>query len=417
MKVLWFSNCVLGNTESKGSGSWLFGMRDIISNSIELYNITKTDIDEVSYNKYDDLEEYIIPNYKLINGVPSPSNILKIKSIVDKVNPDVIHIWGIELYWGLLFSRNHIQGNYIIEIQGLLSSCHNVYYGGLSPAEIVKCFNIKELIKFNSYLPFQKRNTLKYIATENEIIANSGNISTQSDWIRNQIKFKTKKNVNIFKTFIPIRKTFYNSEKWNKIDNRKSIVIFTSFSYVVPFKGFHILLKSIALLKQKYPDIILNVGGVNIKSIVFYKQDGYMRYLLSLINKFNIVDNVNFMGSLNEEEIREQLLRSDVFINPSFVESYSVASAEALYLGVPSILSHAGAMPDFSNEKKVALYYSPMDYVDLASKIEKIVNDIELSKSLSDNSISIMNNLCAIQNIKQTQLSIYNQLKEQCLPH
>nr|WP_315161298.1 glycosyltransferase [uncultured Flavobacterium sp.] len=416
MKVLWFSNCELGNIESKGSGSWLFGMRDIISNSIELYNITQSDVDEVSYNKYDDLEEYIIPNYKLTNGVPSPSSILKIKNIVDKVNPDVIHIWGIELYWGLLFSRNHIQGNYIIEIQGLLSSCHNVYYGGLSPDEIFRCFNIKELIKFNSFLPFQKRNTLKNIASENEIIANSSNISTQSEWIRNQIKFKIKENVNIFKTFIPIRKVFYNSEKWNKIDNRKSIVIFTSFSYVVPFKGFHILLKSIALLKQKYPDIILNVGGVNIKSIVFYKQDGYMRYLLSLIDKFKIVDNVNFMGSLNEEEIREQLLRSDVFINPSFVESYSVSSAEALYLGVPSILSYAGAMPDFSSEKKVALHYSPTDYVDLASKTEKIINDKELSKALSDNSISIMNKLCDIETIKRTQLSIYNQLKEQCLP-
>jgi glycosyltransferase involved in cell wall biosynthesis len=416
MKVLWLSNCRLGNIESRGSGSWLYGMRDIISSNVELYNITKSNVKEVSYNKYDDLEEYIIPDYRLENGVPSSSNILKIKKIINKINPDVIHIWGIELYWGLLFTRNHIQGNYIIEIQGLLSSCHNVYYGGLSPCEICKCFNIKELIKFNSFLPFQKRNIIKNIAIENEIIANANNISTQSDWIRDQIKFKTKENVNIFKTLIPVRKTFYKSEYWNKIKDRKSIVIFTSFSYVVPFKGFHILLKSIALLKQKYPHIILNVGGFNIKSIVFYKKDGYMRYLLSLIYKYNIVDNVNFMGSLNEEEIREQLLRSDVFINPSFVESYSVSSAEALYLGVPSILSFAGAMPNFSSEKKVALYYSPTDYVDLASKTEKIINDKELSKALSDNSISIMNKLCDIETIKRTQLSIYNQLQEQCLP-
>jgi glycosyltransferase involved in cell wall biosynthesis len=412
MKVLWFSNCILGNTESNGSGSWLFGMKDIISNSIDLYNISKADIVEVSYSKYDDFEEYIIPNYKLINGVPSPNNISKIKSIVDKINPDVIHVWGIELYWGLLFSRNHIRGNYIIEIQGLFSSCHSVFYGGLSPYEISKCFNLKELIKYNSFLPFQKRDILKNIATENEIIANSSNISTQSDWTRNQIKFNTIENVNIFKTFRPIRKTFYNCDKWEKKENSESIIIYTSFSYIVPFKGFHILLKSLALLRQKYHNIILNVGGLNIESKVFYRQDGYFKYLLSLIDKFHLHDNVNFIGRLNEIEICEQLLHSDVFVNTSFVESYSAASAEALYLGVPSVLSYAGAMPDFSKEKQVALYYSPMDFRDLASKIDKIINDKELSKSLSDNSISIMNNLCAIQNIKQTQLSIYNQLLE-----
>ena len=411
MKVLWFSNCILGNTESKGSGSWLFGMKDILSSSVELYNITNSNIDKVSHNKYNDFEEYVIPNYKIKNGLPNLGNISNIKDIVDKIKPDIIHIWGVESYWGLLFSRNHIQGKYLIEIQGVLSSCHNVYYGGMSPSQIYSCFNIKELIKFNSFLPFQRSNTLKNIKSENEIIFNSNNISTQSDWVRNQIKFKTNKNVNIFNTLIPIRKTFYNSEKWIKIHNRKTTIIYTSFSYLVPFKGFHILLESISLLKKKHHDVMLNVGGFNINSISFYRQDGYLKYLLSKIAKLNIVNNVTFLGSLNEKEVCEQLLNADVYVNPSFVESYSVASAEALYLGVPSVLSYAGAMPDFSKEKQVALYYSPMDYSDLASKINNLINDNEFSKSLSNDSIGIFNHLFDSQHIKNTQLSIYNQIK------
>lgn len=408
MKVLWFSNVVLGNTKSTGSGSWLFGMKNIISDSVKLYNVTQSNVDNVLYEKYEDLEEYIIPNYKLKNNIPSKENISKIKSIVDKINPDIVHVWGIELYWGLLFSRGYIKRSYIIEIQGLLSSCYHVYYGGLSPLEIMKCFSIKEIIKINTFLPFQKRKMIDHSKTEYEIITSSLNISTQSDWIRNQIKLKTKDNVKIFKTLRPIRKTFYNSEKWCKNKNRSSIIIYTSFSYLVPFKGFHVLIKALAFLKQKYNDIILNVGGVDIKTIVFYRQDGYMKYILSLIKKLGLSNNVNFIGRLDEHDICEELLNSDVFVNPSFVESYSAASAEALYLGVPSVLSYAGAMPNFSNEKEVALYYSPMDYVDLASKIDELICNNELSNILSNHSISVMKNLSDIGIIRKTQLSIYS---------
>lgn len=410
MKILWFSNAVLGNTKSTGSGSWLFGMKNIISDSIELYNITQSNVNDILYNEYDDFKEYIIPNFRLKNGVPSSNNIARIKKIVDLINPDIIHIWGIELYWGLLFTRNHIQGNYLIEIQGLLSSCTDVFYGALSPSEIIKCFNVKEAIKFSSFLPLQKNKMLKKGEVESEVISNAINISTQSDWIRNQIKFKTKENVKIFKTLRPIRKTFYESEKWSKNKKQGSVVIYTSFSYIVPFKGFHILLKSLALLKQKYNDLILNVGGLELDSLSFYRQDGYMKYLLSLIKKFGLSNKVNFIGRLNELEICKELLDSDVFVNPSFVESYSAASAEALYLGVPSVLSYAGAMPDFSNTNQVALYYSPMDYVDLATKIDELICDNELSNLLSIHSRSVMNDLSDIENIKKTQLSIYNKI-------
>lgn len=410
MRVLWFSNIILGNNKSAGSGSWLFGMKEIISGDIELYNLTKSNIDEISHRKYEDFEEYIIPNYKLINNVPAQENISKISSIVDKINPDIIHVWGIELYWGLLFTRNLIKGDYIIEIQGLLSSCYDVYYGGLSFSEIIRCFSLKEIIKLDSFLPFQRRKMLRNIQVENEIIKKATNISTQSTWIRGQIGFKTKDNVTVFNTLRPIRKVFYESNKWRKKHSGNKATIFTSFSYIVPFKGLHILIRSLAILKQKYDDIILNVGGFDITSLKFYRQDGYMKYILSLIENLKLFNNVRFIGRLNEREICDQLLKTDVFVNPSFVESYSASSAEALYLGVPSVLSYAGAMPCFSTEIPVALYYSPMDYVDLASKIDILINNNELINDLSENSMTVLQELSDIQKVKETQLSIYNKV-------
>jgi len=409
MKVLWFSNCVLGIGTNKGSGSWLYAMKGLISADVELFNITQSNVKDIVYYEHKDLKEYILPVYSLKNNLPSQRNINKIKNIVEQINPDIIHIWGIELYWGLLFSRGYIKRNCIIEIQGLLSSCYNVYYAGLSPCEILKCYSLKELIKYNLYLPFEKSKTNKRSVVENEIIAKTKLISTQSQWVRNQIKFRVGYDFKVYKTLRPIRKSFYNSTKWTKSSN-KSIVLFTSFSYIVPFKGFHILIKSLAHLKNKYSDFVLNVAGIDIKSIPFYRKDGYLRFILSLIKKYNLVDNINFIGRLNENEMIDYLLKSDVYINPSFVESYSAASAEALYLGVPSVLSYAGAMPDFSNQKEVALYYSPMDFVDLASKVSILMEDNELSNKLSKNSIDVLEDLSNREIIKNTQLSIYSEI-------
>lgn len=408
MKVLWFSNCILGNEINRGSGSWLYAMRSIISSEVELYNITQSHVSDIVLNKYDDLIEYVLPSYNLVNNVPLEREIKSIVNIVDTINPDIIHIWGIELYWGLLFSRGYIKRKYILEIQGLLSSCYNVYYGGLTPAEIVKCFSIKEILKYNSYLPFVRKKIEKRSFVEYEIIHHSSFISTQSEWVRNQIRFIVNAQTTVVKTLLPIRDSFYKSNKWKKTYSNKSITLFTSFSYLVPFKGLHLLIKGLSILKKKYDNIILNVGGIEISSVPFYRKDGYLYYILSLIKRYNLQENINFLGKLNEEEIIKELLISDVYINPSFVESYSVASAEAMFLGVPSVLSYAGAMPDFSNKIRTALYYSPMDYIDLSSKIALLIENNQLATTNSSNSIRVLEDLSDKNKIKTNQLTIYS---------
>ena len=67
-------------------------------------------------------------------------------------------------------------------------------------------------------------------------------------------------------------------------------------------------------------------------------------------------------------------------------------------------------MPDFSNQKEVALYYSPMDFVDLASKISNLIEDRELSYILSANSIEVLEEFSNRETIKNTQLSIYSEI-------
>lgn len=411
MKVLWFSNCILSNNISKGSGSWLFAMKDILIDQIELINITESNYNEITYTNHGNFQEFIIPRWNLIDGVPSNKNIITLKKIVEEIKPDIIHIWGIEKYWILLFSRNYIIGNPIIEIQGLLSSCYDVFYGGLLNNDIKRFYGIKEFLMRSRTLNNQRKKIKRESKRENEVFKFSY-ISTQSRWVREQLLFKLSNNTKVFKTRVPLRKEFYNCNKWLNCHQfgNNSVKIITSLSYITPFKGIHILINALAILKIKYPDIKLYICGPNINSLPFFKKNGYEKYLINLINQNKLSNNIIFLGKIDAKELTEHLLNANVYVNTSLVESYSVSTAEALFLGVPSVLSYAGALPNFSNNENIALYYSPLDYVNCASKIDFLLANSEFCSEISEKATNEMNKLCSVDVIKSTQLYIYNQI-------
>ena len=70
--------------------------------------------------------------------------------------PDIIHIWGVESYWGLLTARGFVRGNVLLEIQGIRETCARVFYGGLSWPEVLSTIKTKEFIKPKISLPAQK---------------------------------------------------------------------------------------------------------------------------------------------------------------------------------------------------------------------------------------------------------------------
>lgn len=406
MKILWFSNCSIVDEECVGSGSWLYGMRDIISSHVELYNITEAKVKSVQFKGSVKVKEYLIPSAMLSDEGLPPFNIIKsIKSIVETISPDVIHIWGLEKYWAKLFAYEHIKGNVLLEIQGVLSACSNVFWGGMTPNEIKKTHRLKEWIKPSVRLEAQYYNYIKKGQSEIELLKSFKYISTQSEWTRLQIKSYLNKDVIIYNTLRPIREEFYLAQKWES-QNHKNPVLFTSLGYNVPFKGMHILLKAFRIVIERYPEAKLVIAGFNVNA-PFYKINGYDRLLLDYIKNNNLTSHIELPGRLNASQVIEYLHSCDVYINPTFVESYSAATAEALFLGVPSVLSYAGALPYFKNNDEVAIFYPSLDFVDCASKISQLFEDKQLQSAITHNAILSLKKKSSIEAVSEAQLSIY----------
>lgn len=410
MKVIWFSNCSLSGKAISGSGSWLFAMRDLIAKDVALINITNGGVNNIYRREGNGIIEYLLPSWKLNDGVPTSENIKKISKIIKDESPDLIHIWGVEKYWALLFSRGLVHHDKVLlEIQGVVSACVDVFYGGLAPKEYRQLHSLKSIFFKWSKLSYIFHIFQKQSVYESELIRYFHNISVQSLWTKEQLSTLCSNNTDYFFSLRPIRQDFCEAKKWNKVKS-DNIVVFSSFSYYIPFKGLHFLLKAISLLRALYPSITLRIAGPDLSKRHFYDATDYERFIIKEIKRLKLDNNIYFCGSLQASQMIEEILNADVVVNPSLVESFSAAAAEALYLGAPTVLAYAGAMVNFSDERSVALYYNPMDYRSMAAKIHLLLEDVEQRKSLNKNAIEIMSQRCSPTRVKERQLKTYEKI-------
>ena len=407
MKILWFSNCSLSGSTSSGSGSWLFAMRDLIADDVEMVNITEGKVEKIEFREGNGIQEYILPAWKLKEGVPSTDNIRKIIEIINKISPDLIHIWGVEKYWALLFSRGHILfDKVLLEMQGVMSACVDVYYGGLTPKEICKQVSLKSTLFSKFRLNTIYQSMQKRAVYEEELIKSFKNIAVQSKWTKEQLYTICNERTKFYNSLRPIRQEFYHADKWSKKVSSNPVV-FCSISYYRPFKGLHLLLRAMSIICNRYPSITLRIAGPNLAGRPFYYNSDYERFILQEIKRLKLVDKVHFCGSLDAAQMVEEIQNADVVVNPSLVESYSAAAAEALYIGAPTVLAYAGAMVNFSDVEPIALYYSPMDYRSLAARIITMIEDSVIRETLLANAIIVMHKICSADNVKKRQLENY----------
>ena len=413
MKVLWFSNAVITNVSTRSTGTWLQTMSSALSErGITLCNITQSDsVKGIERMDSNNIIQWVIPIYPLHNGLPSQKHIKEICDIVTQESPDIIHIWGMEVYWGLLSARGYLKGNVLLEIQGIKETCARVFYGGLPFREVIKTFGVREVIKPSLSLMSLRRDFVKWSKFEQEMLAAHDHISTHSDWVRAWITQYTHKGCKIHHTQRIVRKEFLDADLWKRPDNPKEApVVFAMSSGPDAYKGIHDALKAVALLRKEYPKVQLRIAGNFGIDKPFYRKPGYTKYLQSLIKDLQLENNVVFLGSLNASQIVEQIHQANAMLQTSYVESYSLAVSEAMMAGVPLVVSYAGAMPELAQDRSAALFYTPSDYFTCAFRLRLIIDNKDLAEKLSITArrIAVERNVATV--LGDLQISIYKEV-------
>jgi glycosyltransferase involved in cell wall biosynthesis len=404
MKVLWYSNKRLTSADKGSTGTWLdsLSLKLAVSEKVVVGNVTTANVDKLTYEEVGSIKQWLIPLSKGFppKGLPPASIIKGFINATDQFKPELIHVWGTESYKGLLTARKLVDYPSLLETQGIIQAIAHVYSGGLSFNSKIKCAGIKEVLKRDTIWHGQNRfkNWSKY---ESEIINGHSNITVQSHWLEAQVKAINSK-AKIYHNDFLLRDPFYRSEKWL---NFNKTTILCSSAYSSPFKGFHDLINALRIVKNTHPNVQLRIAGnVQLRGI---KRDGYSHFIEKLIEKEGLKENVIWLGALNGAQLVNELTSATMYVIPSYVEGYSLALAEAMYIGTPCVCAFNGGTSHLAKDGDSALFYQPGDIKMCAYQINKLIEENDTAKRLSKNSISIAEKRSSSKEIVNQQIEIY----------
>ena len=130
-------------------------------------------------------------------------------------------------------------------------------------------------------------------------------------------------------------------------------------------KGQDILLNALAILvnERKITNFMMHFIGTG-------ESEGE---LIKMTNELRISDHVVFEGFKDQEFVKNNLCRYDVFIQPSRFEGFGLTVAEAMAAKVPVLVSDIEGPMEIIDKGKYGLHFKKGNSVDLADKLETIL--------------------------------------------
>lgn len=129
-------------------------------------------------------------------------------------------------------------------------------------------------------------------------------------------------------------------------------------------KGIPELLEAIKLLKTQSINIHAKLAG--------HSGDG-IEYLTSMIRKFDIADNICYLGEIEKKEKIDLLRSCEVYVQPSHYEGFGLAIAEAMGCGACIITCDVGEIRNVVGN--AGLYVKPGSPFAIAEAIKLVLYD------------------------------------------
>ena len=420
MKILWIVNSPLGPLGERlygkrNNGVWMDALMASFTehNEHQLVVVTTAAVSEPIREEEIGITFYALPEQLPINfNENKTSNIQAWQKILAEEQPNLIQVWGTEFTHGLCALRLAKSIPSVIYMQGYLGSIARHYLAGMTHDELKKSVTFRDVIKRDSIVQQQK----KYCAStakEKEMIELSGNVICENDWCENSIRVIVP-NVDIYRCPLSINQIFtHYSWDINKADPHT--IICNASGY--PLKGLHMLLRAIALLKKKYPDVKLRVPGAKVTSDGsiqwLLRKRGYTKYIEQLLKEIDIDDNIEWLGALPQDKLAEQYTKARVFVMCSAIENHSSSLKEAMIVGTPSVASSVGGVPEYVTHGENAFLYRFEEYDIMATYIEKLFEDDALAEKISTNAKNSCTVLHSENDIYHTVNDIYNKVLNQ----
>ena len=188
--------------------------------------------------------------------------------------------------------------------------------------------------------------------------------------------------------------TIYIKEK--KIENIKLLYV----GRISRLKQIEVAINSMVVLKSNNIECRLNIVGP-ISDLTYYDE------LKNLVIKLDLIDNVNFIGSVKQEQLVSFYQDADVVLLPSKHESFGMVITEAMACGTPAISLVGSGGPEEIIENGFDGFVVPRE--NYRDTVLKLLSDESLLGELSKNALVSVENKWSQNRTSEILLGLINE--------
>ncbi|WP_130836246.1 glycosyltransferase family 4 protein [Lachnoclostridium sp. Marseille-P6806] len=314
---------------------------------------------------------------------------LRFAGILADFRPDIVHIFGTEFPHTLAMVRAFRNPTRtLIGIQGMCGSIAERYMADL-PYRVQRGATFRDRVRRDSLREQQHKFRVR-ARMEEQALAHTAHITGRTGFDR-AAAGEINPDAVYHMMNETLRNDFYSGE-WDPAHIEPHSIFLSQGDY--PLKGFHYMLEAMPSILRAFPDAKLYVSGNSIiggvggrlrekKRVPLpLRITAYGRYLRKLIRKNRLGGHVIMLGRLDAQQMKEQFLRSHVFVCASIMENSPNSLCEAMLLGVPCVAAKVGGVPDLLSDGEDGILFPGGKYDELAEGVKALFYDDELARTL-----------------------------------
>jgi D-inositol-3-phosphate glycosyltransferase len=143
-----------------------------------------------------------------------------------------------------------------------------------------------------------------------------------------------------------------------------------------PQKGQEEFLRSLPSVLKRVPNAYYVIAGDETKG-----EEGHRQHLINLSDELGIADSVRFLPFT--EDVPEFMAALDVFVMPSYSETFGLVLIEAMAMEKPVVATSTGGVPEIVKDHQDGLLIPPRDEKAVADAVLLLLQDSALRTSLS----------------------------------
>jgi glycosyltransferase involved in cell wall biosynthesis len=118
------------------------------------------------------------------------------------------------------------------------------------------------------------------------------------------------------------------------------------------------------------------------------------------------------VGLIAHRDIPKYYAAADVYISPSFYESFGMSIIEAMAAGIPVVAASVGAVPELISNNETGLLVQPNSAPEIADAVCRLFANSELKRTISSSARELVRQQFSWDQICSTLLAMYQDLSE-----